>query len=474
MAPPLCELPADQGLRRCEERTSVLSCQRGEGCELIHSVLVWPNGIRVHERQSLSRGKKSGVAGAALIEQTVEELGIGEVGEVFRIAHGTREGQPQSGIAAGEFGDPLAVHAAEPGETPGDQRFNDLVALRVDSNHGGDFRPVLPNVVFDRDEADLGGRGRFGGEKVVRVDGTVVQNKDGGAVLRREPRQHGARSRNRVGAHIGVYGQACIKRIGPDGLLEQGLDEAGFSDAREPHDAQGPIRGSNQASNFFYPVYDFEGGSVSPREDDMEAGFAYQIIGIAGRSDSPTPVGLPAVERNAKRVPRPKLHARMLREPVRELAAPVELRPHVTEGTNLVELMAHSVVANRCRISGGIVVQADDHVAAIRGGELREDGAKPARWGHLSVDPRGRHTRLLDLKAGSRAGHEVTGKSVEFDAAVNIQAAIGSGMGTGPPDCADRRPRSAKLRLAQTRDEFAQIGVTQLPELISGDIEHFF
>ena len=261
VAPLLYQLSVNQRLCRSVECKSVLAHQGGEGRELIHSVFVCPDRKRVHERQSLGRRKKVRVSGASLIEQTVEELRIGEVGEVFFVTHGVCERQPQASIATGEFGNFLRVHTAEIRKASRDQNFNDLGSFRVDPDDGGDFGFVLANIVFDRDQAEIRRSGCLAREKVVRVDGTVVQHHDCSMTVGGEPRQHLTRRGCGVRSEVGVDGLAPIESIASGRLLEQGLNEAGLPHAGKAHDTQCLVRGSHEVSDCLYSRLNIEFGS---------------------------------------------------------------------------------------------------------------------------------------------------------------------------------------------------------------------
>ena len=141
----------------------------------------------------------------------------------------------------------------------------------------------------------------------------------------------------------------------------------------------------------------------------------------------------------------------MLAKPIGEFAAAVELGLQIADGTDLVDLIAHRVAAPGCGVAGGIVVEANDDVTALGGGELREDGSEFSIRRHLGRNLRGRHDRFLDLEAGSGPRYEVTAKVV-VGAAVYVEATIRSGVRPGPPDGADWGVLPSQLGFAQARD----------------------
>ena len=138
----------------------------------------------------------------------------------------------------------------------------------------------------------------------------------------------------------------------------------------------------------------------------------------------------------------------MLPEPVRKFSAAVEAGLQVAEGVDGLELPLHRIEAWAQLRARGIVVEADDDVTAVCGREIGEDWAECAVRRHFVGDSRGRHRRLLDLKAGESTGHKVTAKVLGFHTAVNVQPSIGRRMGTAPPDGANGKTCVSQFRLA--------------------------
>ena len=103
---------------------------------------------------------------------------------------------------------------------PRDQRFDDLRALGVNAYDRRELRLVLANVVFDGDEADIGGVRSLAREKAVRSGRTVVQHQDGRTVVSFETGKNLAWVGQGFCSEIGVHGKASIKRLGSDRVLE--------------------------------------------------------------------------------------------------------------------------------------------------------------------------------------------------------------------------------------------------------------
>ena len=183
---------------------------------------------------------------------------------------------------------------------------------------------------------------------------------------------------------------------------------------------------------------DIEFFCVISRQDDGNTRFADQFVIVARWYIGPPAEGLPALKWNAEYVTYPQLHTWMLSKPVREFSAAIEVGFEIAQGADLGELVADCVPSLGCYVASGVVIEADDYVAAVAGGEVREYGPELPLRRHLACNLRRRHCRLLDLKARSGARYEIAAKFMVIDVAVDIQTAIGCRMGTGPPDGADR------------------------------------
>ena len=192
------------------------------------------------------------------MEQSVEELCVRETGEAFVVFRGIGEGQGKTGVPAGEFGDPARVRLVQCRVTPRQQRLDDVGAIRVDANDGCDVGVVLPDIVLDGDEVDVGRVRHLGGEGVVCGSRTVVQNNDGLVVVGLEPRDRLMGSRIGSRAEVGVNREASIERIGTDRGFEQGLNDARFPHSGQADDAQRSVRGAHDVSDGLDPLADSE------------------------------------------------------------------------------------------------------------------------------------------------------------------------------------------------------------------------
>ena len=204
-----------------------------------------------------------------------------------------------------------------------------------------------------------------------------------------------------------------VRFAAASGVLEQGLRDAGLSHSGEANKAHGLVRGSHKVPDALDSVFDIELARVLSAEGNRYAGLANQFVTVARKGVGPPSEGLPALEWNTEDVSDPQRHTWVPAKPVGEFAAAVELGLQIADGTDLVVLIAHRVAAPGCGTAGGIVVEANDDVTPIGGGELREDGSEFPIRRHLGRNLRGRHGRFLDLDAGSGPRYEVTAKVVE-------------------------------------------------------------
>ena len=289
-----------------------------------------------------------------------------------------------------------------------------------------------------------------------------------------EPFNQSGRRRNCLLAQVRVYRQVSFERVATHAGFEQRLDDSGLAHARKADNAHRFAIGSDEFPYSAYTVFDPVSACVRSRKFDRYPVPAYQLVALAWRHDGPLTERSPPFERHAKLFADPKLHAGMLPEPLRKLAAAVEFQLQVAAFPQRLDLSLHFRQAGLSRSFRRIVPEADDDVAAVASGQFPEYRAKLALRRHFSGDPAFRHGRLLDLEPRPGPGHEVAAKAAILDTAVHIhiQTAVGSILGAAPPDRADGHSRLHEFRFAQASDQFTPVRVAQIRQLVLRNFEH--
>ena len=334
--------------------------------------------------------------------------------------------------------------------------------------------PVIPDVVFDRDQPEVRQADDEPRKGIVGVRRTVIQNHDSRMSLGAKPFKHHARGRIRFLAEIGVDSEVLVEGIRADGVLKQCLDDAGLADAREADDSHRLVGRPDKLADALYPVLDFKFLRVLSGKDDRNAATAYQTVIVAGGCTGPSAERFPSAQRDAKPLAGPKLDAGMLSQPLRKLMTAVKLGLQVAQVLQAGDLLAHRTSSRGQRFSiwRRIVFETDNDVTTVALGQFRKDRTKLASRRHLRCNLARGHGRFLDLKPRSRARHEIAAKGLALNPAVDIKTAIRSGVGAAPPDRADRCAGLCQLGLTKSSDKLPKGLAVQLFQLLLGNVDN--